>query len=115
MGTKNHRQGGKFGGKHTTFTDLAIILVDIARKRPEVKTISAGFIQQGGSSTGGDRGVKILDMRGGLLLKIRQSRSVQEVRIFTENPHATKLAIAIGARNNNARISFGQTDTLEHS
>lgn len=107
MATKNHRQGGKFGGGHTTLIDLAILLADIADARPEVTKISPGFISCGTGVGGGERSVKILDMRGGILLKVRQNRSVQEVRIITRNPHETKLAIAREARNNDVRISFG--------
>ena len=111
MGTKNHRQGGKFGGAHTTFSDLAIFLVDHAEKCEEVTCISAGFIRAG--QGGGSRGVKILDTRGGLLLRVRQSSSVQEVRIISTNPNATKLSLARYARDNDIRISFGRVETAE--
>jgi len=102
-----HRNGEKFGGNHTTFIDLAAELVDIAVSRPEVNTISAGVIQGGQGVAGGDRRVKFCDTRGGILLKVRQSRSVQEVRIITTDPRATMVALARAALNHlNARISF---------
>jgi hypothetical protein len=113
VASKNHRQGGKFGGGHTTLIDLAILLADMADARPEVTKISPGFIQCGGGAIGGERSVKILDARGGLLLKVRQNRAVQEVRIVTANLHETKLALARGARNNRIRISFGTTQASE--
>jgi len=105
---KNHRHGGKFGGNHTTFIDLAILLVDHAEKRSEVSCISAGFIRPG--QGGGSHGVKFLDTRGGLLLKVRQGTSVQEVRIFSTSPAETKLALARYARDNDIRISFGKLE-----
>ncbi len=104
---KNHRDGGKYGGDHTTFIDLAGELADSIHDRPEVMRISAGFIKSGAGVAGGVRKVKISDMLGGALLTCRQNRSVQEVRIFTKDALATKLAIAREARNNDVAISFG--------
>ena len=102
-----HRNGKKFGGNHTTFIDLAADLVDIAVSRPEVNTISAGIIQSGQGVAGGDRRVKFCDTKGGILLKVRQSRSVQDVWVITTDPQTTKIALARAALNDlNARISL---------
>jgi len=102
-----HRDGGKFGGNHTTFIELAADLVDIAATRPEVSTISAGIIHGGQGVAGGDRRVKFCDTKGGILLKVRQSRSVQEVRIITTDPRATMMVLARATLNKlNTRISF---------
>src|SRR3989344_5426598 len=102
-----HRDGKKFGGNHTTFIDLAADLVDIAVTRHEVRTISAGIIQGGQGVAGGDRRVKFCDTRGGILLKGRQSRPVQDVRIITTDPRATMMVLARATLNKlNTRISF---------
>lgn len=100
------RSGSKFGGDHSTLIDLAAELADIAVRLPEVKRISPGFIQSGQSVTGGDRRVKFADMNGGLLLKVRQSRSVQEIRILTDQLHVVRLALARAARDMGVSISF---------
>lgn len=105
---KNHRQGGKFCDEHTTFTDLSIIAADIANQCPEVTKISAGYIQNGKGVSGGENRVKIGDYAGGVLLTVRQSRSVQEVRIVTKNIQATKLALARGLRDRKIAICFGK-------
>ncbi len=102
-----HRDGGKFGGNHTTFIELAADLVDIAATRPEVNTISAGIIHGGQGVAGGGRRVKFVNTKGGILLKVRQSRSVQEVWLITTDPQATMFALARATLNNlNACISF---------
>ncbi|MCX6703002.1 MAG: DUF2103 domain-containing protein [Candidatus Wolfebacteria bacterium] len=100
------RCGGKFGGDHTTFIDLAAALVDAAAKLPEVYNISPGFIQMGQGSGSGERRVKFVDMNGGALLRVRQSCSAQEVRVFTSNPQITKLALARAARDMGVNIGF---------
>jgi len=105
---KNHRQGGKFGGDHTTLIDLAEVLVDIAADLPEVTTIAPGFIKNGAGVAGGVMRVKFSDCQGGLILTVRQNRSVQEVRIITKNPHNTKLVLAKESRNRDVAISFGE-------
>ncbi len=102
-----HRDGKKFGGNHTTFIELAADLVDIAVTRPEVNTISAGLIQGGQGVSGGGRRVKFCNTKGGILMKVRQSRSVQEVWIITTDPQATMFVLARAALNGlNAGISF---------
>lgn len=102
-----HRNGKKFGGEHTTYIELAAQLADIAVRLPEVKNISAGIVQGGKGVAGGDRRIKFCDMVGGLLCKVRQSRSVQEVRILTTDPGATRLALARAVLNElRAGIAF---------
>ena len=100
------RSGPKFGGDHTTFIDLAAVVVDIAVRRPEVVKVSAGFIQTGKGSTGGSQRIKFARMNGGLLLTVRQSRSVQEVRVFTRDAQATIVELARASRNRDISISF---------
>ena len=108
MATKNHRHGGKFSGNHSTLTDAAIIVADIAAARAEVSCVSPGFISSGKGGANGQRKVKISDAPWGLLLTVSQNASVQEVRILTSDIHETKLSIARGARNAGIAICFGR-------
>ena len=101
-----HRDGKKFGGNHTTCIDLAAEVADIAVACKKVTKISLGFIRCGGGVAGGTRKVKIGNMTGGILVIVRQSKSVQEIRIFTTDAQATKLALARALRNREIPILF---------
>ena len=106
MSTKNSRSGGKYGGTHTTVLGAAAIIADIAERRDEVTKIVPGYIKPGLRPA--SRRVKISNgSSGNLLLGVRDSASHQEVRVYTNNPQATKLAIARGARDAGLYISFG--------
>lgn len=100
------RNGGKFSGNHTTLTDLAAVLADVAVKLPSVRRISPGFISAGQGTGKGERRVKFLDKNGGVLLVIRQSHTIQDLWIITDDRQETKLAIARAARDMNVAISF---------
>ena len=110
-GRKGHREGGKIGGDHTTFIDLAGEMADVAERLPEVTKISGGFIS--GKSTGPSRRVKIGNYAGGVLLTVKQGHRAQEVRIITRDVQATKLAIARAARNMDVPICFGKNGEKE--
>lgn len=100
-----HRLGKRFGGNHTTVIDTAAEIIDMICSREDVTTISPGVLKMNDGH--GERRVKITDIRGGLLLTIRQTSSVQEVRVFTNSIHDVKFAIACGARDRGIRIAFG--------
>lgn len=100
------RDGGKHRGSHTTVCELAAEVIDIIVKLPEVTGYSPGVLQSGKSVTGGTHRVKIGTFAGGILLKVRQSRSVQEVRVFTVDGQAATVAIARGLRDHKIAISF---------
>lgn len=101
------RNGRKFGGDHTTYIDLAAEIVDIAIRFDEVTNVVPGVISASREgSTDGKRRVKFAEMRGGLLLKVRQSHTAQEVRIYTKDLSKTRLALAREARNRDVAISF---------
>ena len=112
MATKNTRSGGKFGGTHTTLTETAIVLVDIADNCDEVTKISPGFIKSGDGNGRGERRVKIFESGGMIVLTVRQGSTTQEVRIVSKDPQRTKLAIARGARNHHIAISFGRKEEI---
>ena len=59
-----------------------------------------------GVSGGSSQKVKFSDMKGGLLLTVRQSRSVQEVRVYSTNVQAARLALARAFRDEGIPIAF---------
>ena len=102
----HHRDGKKIRGTHTTFIDLAAEVCDLVCKLTEVEGVSPGIIQCGKGVSGGMRKVKIGDFSGGIILTVRQSRSVQELRLFASNIPAARLATARTLRNHDIPISF---------
>lgn len=101
-----HRSGRKFGGEHTTFTEMSSEIADMLIKLPEVEKISSGFIEAGIGSGRGRRSVKIVDDPGYILLKVKQSGSAQEVRIFTKDRQKVKLLLARYLRDRDIDIAF---------
>lgn len=104
-----HRDGRKFGGEHGSLIDLAAEISDMLQRLPETEKISPGFIKMGIGNGRGRKSVKIIDEAGCVLLKIKQSSSYQEVRIFTKNRQSLKLQLAKWLRNNGINISFNNT------
>ncbi len=101
------RDGKKIRGTHTTLTDLAARVTDIARCMESVTGISPGWIQSGKNAYGGGSyRVKFGDFKGGLLLIVRQSHTVQELRIFSTNVAKTRLALARALRDKDIPIAF---------
>ena len=89
--SKGHKQGGKITGSHTTVIPAVEKLVDFLQKNSEVDKISIGFIKQGIKS--GKHAIKIMETKSGLLLKIRGSASIQEIRIYTKNTKSVEDSI----------------------
>ena len=101
-----HRDGKKSRGTHTTCSDLSARVHDIAVRIQEVTGVSLGILESGKGVSGGSQKVKIGDMKGGLLLTVRQSRSVQEVRVYSTNVQAARLALARALRDEDIPIAF---------
>lgn len=101
-----HRDGGKIRGTHTTFTELAAKVTDIITKLADVRGVSPGLIRNGKGFTGGANRVKIGEYSGGILLTVRQSRSIQELRVLVTTMQEAKLAVARALRDNDIPISF---------
>lgn len=101
-----HRNGEKFRGTHTTYSDLAARVADIAVRLEEVKGVSPGVLQNGTGSSGGTQKVKFCDMQGFLLLTVRQSSSVQELRVYCSDIQMTRTALARALRNQSIPIAF---------
>lgn len=101
-----HRNGEKFRGTHTTYTDLAARVADIAVRIADVKGVSPGVLQNGSGASGGAQKVKFADMHGFLLLTVRQASSVQELRVYCSNIQKTRTALARALRDEHIPIAF---------
>lgn len=102
----HHRDGGKCRGTHTTLTDLAAKVVDIIDRLPEVTGYAPGLLQSGKGVTGGAHKVKLGLGVGCVILTVRQSRSVQEVRVYGPDLLAAQHAVAKKLRDNRIPIGF---------
>jgi hypothetical protein len=79
--SKNHRAGGKMGGRHTTLIDAAQPIVDYLMKHHLVTNIIAGHITMRIKSA--PHRLKVMEESGCLLLKVRGTASLQEIRVFS--------------------------------
>ena len=77
----------KITNSHSTLTDTAREVVEIAQKYIEVSKIGIGFITHTHS---GRRGIKFLPISGGIKVIVRGSGAVQELYIYTSNPEIIK-------------------------
>ncbi len=80
---KNHRNGGKMGGRHTTVIDGAIKVVDFLLKSPYVSNVIAGRIKSGIGAA--PQRIKIKKETGCLSVVVRGGASVQEIKVFSQN------------------------------
>ncbi len=102
--SKGHKQGGKITGKHTTVIPSAEKIVDLLQKNVLVDKISVGFIKHG--IRGGKHAIKIMSMDSGLLLKIRGTASIQEIRAYTEYPEQIGTVLIAFAKKNNYQCNI---------
>lgn len=100
-----HKQGRKARGTHGTLNDLGVRVVDIIEPIEGVTGIAPGLLVSNAGATNKPR-VKITDLNGGILLTVRQSRSLQEIRVYTSDVNSTRLAISRALRNNDIAICF---------
>lgn len=82
-----HLSGGKFTGSHTTVIPAAEKLLRIVEKMPEVKKIVLGVIKNVKCTPG----VKVVEESPGfLLVTIRGNSSIQQIRIYLDDPVSRK-------------------------
>lgn len=105
------RSGGKYGGSHTTFISAAAIAADIAASCDVVTNIAAGIINTPRNKSGVRRNVKIVDVKGAIMLTVTEGAAHQEVRVYASDTQAAKLCIAKGVRNKGLTVSFGSRVT----
>lgn len=89
--SKNHRSGHKMGGRHTTVIDAAEEVVDYLVKNKDVSSIVAGTIKMGLKTT--KHSIKIKVETGCILLKVRGTKSIQDIRVFSQNLGSVHEAI----------------------
>ncbi len=89
--SKGHKQGGKITGSHTTVIPAGEKVVDFLQKEKDVNKISIGFIKHG--IRGGKHSIKTMEMDSGLLLKIRGTASIQEIRVYTTQSENVKNSL----------------------
>ena len=92
MANRNHIQGRKRGGNHTTVIDAAIDVIRYVQSLDQVSRISPGFIQSGLKGSVKHR-IKIIREQGSLLLKVRGGISIQEIRVYTSYPENVQKMI----------------------
>lgn len=83
--SKRHLNGGKIC-KHTTVTSAAEEVVKHLLSFSEVHKISLANISQ----AKGAFYIKLFEISGGWKLRIRGSRAIQEVMVYTEDKAATR-------------------------
>ena len=76
------RNGGKFGKKHGTLTDAAVVIADIAHACPHVTRVLPGVISSPRGSSGSGRRVKVVHEGHALRLSVTGNASHQEIRIY---------------------------------
>jgi hypothetical protein len=89
-----HRDGKMLRGSHTTCSDLAGLVFDIAVRVSGVNGIALGVLQNGCGNSSGTRRVKFTDGKGCILLSVRQASSVQELRVYTRYADSTRGGFA---------------------
>lgn len=99
------RQGVKVRGTHTTLNDLGARVVDLVEKVSGVTGVAPGRLVSNAGITTKPR-VRIADLDGCILLTVRQSRSLQEVRVYTQDVNSARLAISRALRNDDIAICF---------
>lgn len=92
MRTSSHLSGGKYTASHTTVTEAAAAPAEAAAGLACVSKISLGLIK---TLKNGPPAIKFLDEGAGCLLaKVRGTRSLQEIRVYTNDKAATQAAMA---------------------
>lgn len=86
-----HLSGGKFTASHTTVTEAADAPARAAARLECVSKIALGLIK---TLHNGPPALKFLDEGPGCILaKVRGTRTIQEVRVYTTDKDATMAAM----------------------
>lgn len=78
--------GGKITTSHSTITDTAQVLVQLASKRSDVTKISVSIIKSIG---GGRKSLKFKILPGGLDATVCGSGAAQKIFVYTKTPEIT--------------------------
>lgn len=91
---KGHRQGGKITSKHTSTIESVAILVDYLNSKEDVDKIVLGIITTPKTSRkSATKAIKILQESAGLLLRVTQKNTIQELRVYADNKDAVSTLI----------------------
>jgi hypothetical protein len=83
-------RGSKFSRSHSTVIEIAIPILAMAKRLPEVRKIVIGIIIPGGS---GPMRIKFFPILAGFRMVIRGANSQQEFFVYTENAPATQASL----------------------
>ncbi|KKQ46393.1 MAG: hypothetical protein US63_C0002G0006 [Candidatus Moranbacteria bacterium GW2011_GWC2_37_8] len=83
MGRKTNATNKKASGKHTTLTDTSAPVYNFICKIPEVSSVSAGQIKM--NLPNAPHRIIIKEMTGCLSIKIRSTKSIQELKIYSQS------------------------------
>ena len=83
MGKIVSAAGKKAGGRHTTLIKAAITVYNFICKIPDVTSVSAGQIKMN-LPTAPHR-IMIKEMTGCLSIKVRGTKSIQELKVYSKN------------------------------
>lgn len=100
------RDGKMVRGKHKTLTDFSATIFDIVAKLQKVKSVQFGHIAPTKGATSNAQRVKIGKQSGCILLVVRSSGAVQELRVLCDDGQGVTLDIARALRDQGIQISF---------
>lgn len=90
MGRKINATNKKASGRHTTLTDSAVSVYNFICKIPEVSSVSAGQIKM--NLPNAPHRVIIKQLSGCLSIKIRSTKSIQELKVYSQSlEHVKKI------------------------
>lgn len=88
MGRKINATNKKSSGRHTTLTDAAAPVYNFICKIPEVSSVSAGQIKM--NLPNAPHRVIVKELSGCLSIKIRSTKSIQELKVYSQNLEKVK-------------------------
>ena len=100
------RFGGKFGTSHSTMTDAAALISDIARKCPEITRIVHSVITSHRGSSGSSRRIKMQPDGHAIKLSVTANASHQVLYIYTSDKEAAQKFIKEGAEKKHFHVSI---------
>jgi chorismate synthase len=100
--SKNHRGGKKYCGRHTTVSPAAGKIADSIINRCNVK-ISLGRLVCGLRPTG-KRWIKVTDLSGCMQVKVRDSISLQTLKIYTKNKRSVLEVLEKAVKKHNFNL-----------
>lgn len=101
-----HAQGDKMSRRHTTLIEAAVGIVRTARALACVTKISLGKITQVVGRTA-ERRLKIMNVPAGLFVKVRGTKTLQELFIYTADQRTATQAITAAFRKGRKKNSAG--------